>query len=66
MNTIRAWKDEDYRLSLSEAEQALVESPVGELTDAEMDQVAGGGCYITVVIGRCYITVKCFFTIYVD
>ena len=34
-NTIRAWKDEAYRLSLSSEEQALLpESPVGtsELT----------------------------------
>ena len=46
---VRAWKDEEYRLSLSEAERALLpESPVGslELTDAELDQVAGGGCSV--------------------
>ena len=42
---IRAWKDEDYRLSLSEAERALLpEHPAGliELTGAEMDGVGGG------------------------
>jgi mersacidin/lichenicidin family type 2 lantibiotic len=42
---IRAWKDEDYRLSLSEAERALLpEHPAGliELSGAEMDGVAGG------------------------
>jgi len=47
-NIIRAWKDEDYRLSLSEAERALLpEHPAGliELSGAEMDGVAGGcGC----------------------
>ena len=47
---IRAWKDEEYRLSLSEAERAeLLESPVGriELTDTELGLAAGGGkfCY---------------------
>jgi mersacidin/lichenicidin family type 2 lantibiotic len=42
---IRAWKDEDYRLSLSEAERALLpEHPAGliELTGAELDGVGGG------------------------
>jgi mersacidin/lichenicidin family type 2 lantibiotic len=42
---IRAWKDEDYRLSLSEAERALLpEHPAGliELAAAEMDGVGGG------------------------
>ena len=44
-NIIRAWKDEDYRLSLSEAERALLpEHPAGliELSGAEMDGVNGG------------------------
>jgi len=42
---IRAWKDEQYRLSLSEAERALLpEHPAGriELTDAALDGAAGG------------------------
>jgi mersacidin/lichenicidin family type 2 lantibiotic len=42
---IRAWKDEDYRQSLSEAERALLpEHPAGliELAGAEMDSVRGG------------------------
>ena len=46
-NIIRAWKDEDYRLSLSEAERALLpEHPAGliELSGAEMDGVDGGCC----------------------
>ncbi len=44
-NIIRAWKDEDYRLSLSEAERALLpEHPAGlvELSGAEMDGIGGG------------------------
>ena len=46
MNIIRAWKDEDYRLSLSEAQRALLPvHPAGliELSGAEMDGVGGGG-----------------------
>jgi mersacidin/lichenicidin family type 2 lantibiotic len=41
---IRAWKDEDYRLSLSEAERsALPEHPAGlmELSDVEAGLAAG-------------------------
>ncbi len=43
---IRAWKDEEYRLSLSKAErEKLPEHPAGliELTDVELNMVAGGG-----------------------
>jgi mersacidin/lichenicidin family type 2 lantibiotic len=42
---IRAWKDEEYRNSLSEADQAqLPEHPSGltELTDTETNAVKGG------------------------
>lgn len=42
---IRAWKDEAFRDSLSEAERALLpEHPVGliELDDVELEQVIGG------------------------
>lgn len=42
---VRAWKDEAYRLSLSEEERlALPENPVGEieLTDADLEAVYGG------------------------
>jgi mersacidin/lichenicidin family type 2 lantibiotic len=42
---IRAWKDSNYRNSLSEAERAaLPPNPAGfiELTDAELNGVAGG------------------------
>jgi mersacidin/lichenicidin family type 2 lantibiotic len=47
-NIIRAWKDEAYRQSLTEAERAaLPENPVGrvdldELTAAEMAEIDGG------------------------
>jgi mersacidin/lichenicidin family type 2 lantibiotic len=42
---IRAWKDEAYRLSLSEAERAMLpENPAGsvELSDAQLGNVSGG------------------------
>ena len=47
-NIIRAWKDENYRRSLSEAERAaLPENPAGrvdldELTAAELAGIDGG------------------------
>jgi mersacidin/lichenicidin family type 2 lantibiotic len=44
-NIIRAWKDADFRSSLSEKERALLpENPAGlvELTDAELNAAAGG------------------------
>jgi mersacidin/lichenicidin family type 2 lantibiotic len=54
LNIVRAWKDPEYRRSLSEAERALLpEHPAGviELTDADLDQVLGGvgshGCHMT-------------------
>jgi mersacidin/lichenicidin family type 2 lantibiotic len=42
---IRAWKDEEYRQSLSETERSLLpEHPAGllELTDLQLDAAAGG------------------------
>jgi mersacidin/lichenicidin family type 2 lantibiotic len=51
-NIVRAWKDEEYRLSLSEAERSrLPESPVGAiaLTDADLAGAAGGGLKPTLV-----------------
>jgi mersacidin/lichenicidin family type 2 lantibiotic len=45
VDIVRAWKDEDYRLGLSEAERAaLPDNPAGfvELSDAEMAAVVGG------------------------
>jgi mersacidin/lichenicidin family type 2 lantibiotic len=45
VDIVRAWKDEEYRKSLSAAERAtLPESPAGliELTEDDSDAVAGG------------------------
>ena len=45
IDIIRAWKDEEYRQSLTDAERAaLPENPAGkiELTDADLGAVAGG------------------------
>ena len=45
---IRAWKDESYRLSLTEAERALLPAhPAGriELSDAALADAAGGTGY---------------------
>jgi mersacidin/lichenicidin family type 2 lantibiotic len=46
VDVIRAWKDEEYRASLSEAERAqLPAHPAGliELDDQEMKAVLGAG-----------------------
>jgi|HubBroStandDraft_6_1064221.scaffolds.fasta_scaffold585000_2 mersacidin/lichenicidin family type 2 lantibiotic len=48
-NIIRAWKDEEYRQSLSVAErEAMPPNPAGlpELSDAQLKQAAGGGTII--------------------
>jgi mersacidin/lichenicidin family type 2 lantibiotic len=45
LDIIRAWKDEEYRLSLSEAERAVLPAhPAGliELMDTELEGVTGG------------------------
>ena len=49
---IRAWKDEDYRNSLSEEQRSqLPENPAGmpeevvELTPEELEELKGGGNY---------------------
>ena len=45
LDIIRAWKDEDYRLGLTDAQRAMLpDSPVGliELSDADMGLLAGG------------------------
>ena len=59
---IRAWKDPEYRQSLNEAEQALLPPhPAGhiELTDADLDRVAGGRKNLnnpqTILIQACQI-----------
>ncbi len=45
LDVIRAWKDEEYRSSLTEEERKLLpEHPAGliELGDAELQEVGGG------------------------
>jgi mersacidin/lichenicidin family type 2 lantibiotic len=45
MDIIRAWKDEEYRLSLTEEQRALLpDNPAGqlELSDADLESVTGG------------------------
>lgn len=47
IDIIRAWKDEEFRNSLSESErQSLPSNPAGllELTDEVLDEVGGGSC----------------------
>jgi len=61
--TIRAWKDEDFRLSLSEAERALLPAhPAGliELSDTELEAAAGGGIWKTIACSWfCVQTATC-------
>jgi mersacidin/lichenicidin family type 2 lantibiotic len=45
IDIVRAWKDEEYRMSLTDAQRAsLPANPAGviELSDAELGAVAGG------------------------
>jgi mersacidin/lichenicidin family type 2 lantibiotic len=54
VNVIRAWKDEEYRNSLSDAERAaLPENPAGlaEVAETDLVQVVGGIRLITLYIG---------------
>ena len=57
LDIIRAWKDEEYRLSLSEEQRAVLpEHPAGlmELADAELIEVVGaGGCTTKDSIWHC-------------
>ena len=58
-NVIRAWKDQEYRLGLNEAERALVpEHPAGaiELSDAALAGAAGGIIAHTTIIGSWHCT----------
>jgi len=71
INLIRAWKDAEYRATLSAEElAALPQHPAGlvELPEEEMAAVAGGRSYFTGTCGRvcqiltpqygCDITIK--------
>jgi mersacidin/lichenicidin family type 2 lantibiotic len=56
---IRAWKDEQYRLILTEAERAaLPENPAGviDLDDADLDAVGGGKMRTTSYEGSAVVT----------
>lgn len=55
----RAWKDEEYRMSLTEAQRAsLPENPAGaiELTEVELSSVAGG---ITTALCTASLSTSC-------
>ena len=56
-DVIRAWKDEAYRNSLSKEQRAMLpENPAGavELTDADLDTVAGGNSHFCTAFPRCH------------
>jgi mersacidin/lichenicidin family type 2 lantibiotic len=58
VNVIRAWKDEEYRRSLTEAERSQVpDHPAGlvELENADLELATGGGGVITVNLS-CHVT----------
>jgi len=71
LDIVRAWKDENYRNSLSEAELAMLPAnPAGmiELTNEELGDVAGGRvaaatqpvisfgcCDKTITVGSCKV-----------
>jgi mersacidin/lichenicidin family type 2 lantibiotic len=60
VDIIRAWKDEEYRHSLSEAERALLPPhPAGliELNEEELRKVSGAGGHPTNFKQTCII--KC-------
>ena len=45
LDVVRAWKDEDYRMSLSDAERRMLPTnPAGliEISDSELGAVGGG------------------------
>ena len=56
LEIIRAWKDEEYRSSLSEAEQELIpQNPAGfvALSDDDLSSAKGA------VLGSCYACFSC-------
>jgi len=61
-HTIRAWKDESYRLTLDpEARSAVPESPAGtiELSDADLGEVAGGSQLLVTQTTICITSLAC-------
>ena len=62
LEIIRAWKDPEYRLSLSEAERALVPNhPAGmiELADPDLEGIGGGKIKFTIILIGCPTFTKC-------
>ena len=67
VNVVRAWKDEEYRVSLTEAERAsLPENPAGliELAEAELGQAAGGYWFNLSCIDACWSAWLCTLPVY--
>lgn len=61
IDIVRAWKDAEYRQSLSAEELArLPEHPAGaiELTDEELDQIAGAKTELVFTAGCCPETIN--------
>ncbi len=59
IDIVRAWKDEEYRLSLTETQRAsLPANPAGaiELTEIELSSVAGG---ITTALCTASVSTSC-------
>ena len=56
LNIIRAWKDEGYRLTLSDDERTQIpDSPAGaiDLSDTELDYVSGASTEYLLTVGCC-------------
>jgi mersacidin/lichenicidin family type 2 lantibiotic len=56
IDVVRAWKDEQYRMSLSETERAnLPQNPAGvvELTEGDLEGVVGGAADVSVTRTSC-------------
>lgn len=61
LDIIRAWKDEEYRLSLTDEERALVPAhPAGliKLEHTELGQAAGGNKFNPISIGHTFCVDK--------
>jgi mersacidin/lichenicidin family type 2 lantibiotic len=56
LDIIRAWKDEEYRLTLSAAELALLpDNPAGiiDLADTDLEEVTGASTERAMTLGCC-------------
>jgi mersacidin/lichenicidin family type 2 lantibiotic len=59
---VRAWKDVEYRLNLSEAERAqLPDHPAGlvELTEKELSPVGGNATFLPRISVLCTLAILC-------